>query len=69
MSVGAAQLQSSTTQMRMAGLRSDQIYLAQKKRIDPDDPATWPTVAALGDLSGLRAARSRTTPTASICGA
>jgi outer membrane autotransporter protein len=53
MSVGASQLQSSTTQMRMADMRSHQIYLAQKERNDRDDPDTWPQVAAIGDLSGM----------------
>lgn len=52
-SVATARLQSLTTQFRMAGMRAYQIARADSSTPDPDDPASWPLVAAIGDLSGL----------------
>lgn len=54
MSVGMAQLASQATQARMTAMRAYQTMLAENDNsMDPDDPETWPLVAAIGDLSGL----------------
>jgi len=53
MSVDTARLFSTAAQTRMAELRTYQLMMADKDEPDPDDPESWPMVAANGDLAGI----------------
>ncbi|MDD9303379.1 MAG: autotransporter domain-containing protein [Desulfobacter sp.] len=43
----------STVTARMARLRQGVRVLARKKRMDPNDPETWPLMASAGELAGI----------------